>query len=283
MSNQVTREKTLRANIEVHSKLANAGEYQKSPHFKAENIEKVKGLLQRALRNVPPASEAKAIDFGCGTGFIIDLIRDRFSEVHGVDITTDMMKHVDISSGNVFLHETTAENTPFESHTFDFATAYSFMDHLVDYKLFLREAFRVLKPGGTFFSDLNPNREFIMSMDLAEKSPIPVTSPLVLREIQGALHNGDYYAQHFDIDAESLESAEPIKSVDKGFLTDEVYATAREIGFSDCTIEYEWYLGQGKVMHEESKQKADEIDCYLNSIAPASSPLFKYLRFVFVK
>ncbi|MDB4621724.1 class I SAM-dependent methyltransferase [Rubripirellula sp.] len=283
MSKKITREEALRANIEVHSKLANAGEYQKSPHFNSENIEKVRGLLQRVLRDAPPASEAKAIDFGCGTGFIINLIRERFSEVHGVDITQDMMKHVDLTSGNIVLHESPAENTPFENNTFDFATAYSFMDHLVDYQIFLKEAFRVLRPGGTFFSDLNPNREFIMAMDTAECSPIAVTSPLVLREIQGALHNGQYYAQHFNIDAKSLDTAEPIKSADRGFLAGEVYSVARDIGFRHCKVEYEWYLGQGKVMHEESKQKAIEIDNYLNSIAPASSPLFKYLRFVFVK
>lgn len=283
MSELTEKNVTLKANIEVHASLANAGEYQKSPHFRPENIKKVRGLLASATNDVPVAAEAKAIDFGCGTGFIIDLIKDRFSEVHGVDITQDMMKFVDTSSGNITLHESVAENTPFENNVFDFATAYSFMDHLVDYKVFLEEVYRVLKPGGVFFSDLNPNRDFILAMESAENGAIPVGSALVEREIKGALHNGEYYKENFGLNPESLDNAEPIKSNDKGFQANEVFVEAKKIGFSKCVIEYEWYLGQGNIMHEESEAMADSINTYLNSVAPASSPLYKYLRFIFIK
>lgn len=276
-------EETIKANIYVHAFLANSGEYNKSPHFLPENREKVRNILLRLTGACPERN--KVIDFGCGTGFMIHLMHDLFNEVHGVDITQDMMKQVDLSSGNVTLHESLAERTPFDSETFDFATAYSFMDHLLDYDIFLREAYRVLKKGGYFYSDLNPNRDFILAIADAEKlagNSLQITS-IVDREIRGALHNGKHYQETYGMNSELLEKAEPIKTHDKGFSAAEVLATARSIGFSDCRVEFEWFLGQSKVMHEQSQAVSDKIEQYLNSVLPVSTQLFKYLRFVLIK
>ena len=204
-------------------------------------------------------------------------------EVHGVDITQAMMKEVDLSSGNVFLHEATAEQTPFADGHFDFATAYSFMDHLFDAGDFLTEVFRVLKPGGVFFAGLNPNRDFILAMDQAADKAVTGVPPIVAREIQGALHNGDYYQQNFGVDGAMLDKAEPIKAVQKGFDAKEIHDLARRIGFASCRIDYDWFLGQGKVMHEQSFERAEQIHAYLSSILPVASPLFKYLNFVVTK
>ena len=278
-----TREGTLTANIQVHAFLANAGEYQKSPHFRPENQAKIRAILQRLCAELPAGGPRKVIDFGCGTGFLIDLMHELFAELHGVDITPDMMKHVNLRGGKVHLHECQAEHTPFPDNQFEFATAYSFMDHLFDYRDFLREAHRVLKPGGMFYSDLNPNRAFIHAIEQAERARQTGLSGIVEREVLGALHNGAYYEQNFGLSAQLLEQAEPIKSHDKGFDAGEVLAVAREIGFSACRVEYEWFLGQAKVMHEQSSEDADTVDRYLSAVLPVSSGLYKYLRFVFVK
>lgn len=278
-----TKDEAIKANIYVHAFLANAGEYNKSPHFRPENQEKVRNILLRLTAEC--GEKHKVIDFGCGTGFMIHLMTDLFAEVHGVDITQDMMKQVDLSSGNVVLHESLAESTLFADSTFDFATAYSFMDHLVDYRAFLEEAYRVLKKGGVFYSDLNPNRDFIMAIAGAERLAGGVlhTTPIVNREIRGALHNGEYYQQNYGMNAELLEKAEPIKTHNKGFSSVEVLEVANEIGFSDCRVEFEWFLGQAKVMHEQSHDNSNTVEQYLNTVLPVSSHLFKYLRFVFVK
>lgn len=281
--NDTNRDEAIKANIYVHAFLANAGEYQKSPHFRPENRKKVRGILERLVAERRIIANAKVIDFGCGTGFMIDLMKDLFVEIHGVDITLDMMKQIDLSSGNIHLHESLAESTSFESNHFEFATAYSFMDHLFDYRDFLLEAFRILKPGGVFYSDLNPNRAFITAMISVEQTPGPVVTSIVEREIQGALHNGLHYQQSFGMDGKLLEQAEPIKSNDKGFDAGEVLDTARNIGFTECRVEYEWFLGQAKVMHEQSKEQAQVVDQYLNSVLPVSAQLYKYLRFVFIK
>ncbi len=285
ISIQQDKQKILDANIYVHAFLANTGEYQKSPHFRPENQVKVRAILERVILPLNNIQAKKAIDFGCGTGFVIHLMKDLFSEIHGVDITQDMMNHVDLSSGNIFLHESLAENTPFDNESFDFATAYSFMDHLTDYRVFLNEVYRVLKKGGVFYSDLNPNRSFIQAMDNAESKFINTTelSPIVKREIVGALHNGEYYKENFGMDAEMLEQAEPGKTIEKGFDAGETVKFAQSLGFSTCMVEYEWYLGQAKVMHEQSVEISNLVEAYLNSTLPVSESLFKYLRFIFIK
>jgi ubiquinone/menaquinone biosynthesis C-methylase UbiE len=279
------KDEALTANIYIHSFLANAGEYEKSPHYLPENRSKVRGIINRLTSHLSGSPNTKAIDFGCGTGFMIDMIHGCFTEVHGIDITRDMMKFVDLSPGNITLHEGVAENTLFHDETFDFACAYSFMDHLFDYELFLQEAYRVLKKGGVFYSDLNPNRDFATAMQTVEanRPNLEELSPIITREIQGMLHNGEYYENQFGMDPEQLEKAEPIKSRDLGFLADEVLATARRIGFSQSAVEFDWFLGQGKMIHEESSSNIELVNRYLISALPISSSLFKYLRFVFVR
>ncbi len=284
MKNDLNDRETLEANIYVHSELAKTGEYNRSPHFRKENQQKVRKILERLVGNQSWTGNTKAIDFGCGTGFLIHLMRDLFEEVHGVDITPEMMKQVDLSSGNVFLHQVRAEQTPFPDQTFHFATAYSFLDHLCDLTVFLEEVYRVLKPGGVFYSDLNPNREFIRGVErvagLSEQTDVPA---IVKREITGALHNGEYYEKTFGLNAALLEKAEPLKSISKGFCVEELKAIGSEIGFSKCVVEYDWFLGQAKVMHEQPKEDVRVVEAYLSSVLPVSASLFKYLRIVFTK
>ena len=53
--NTVTMDEAIKANIYVHAFLANSGEYNKSPHFRPENQEKVRNVLLRlTAAAVPP-------------------------------------------------------------------------------------------------------------------------------------------------------------------------------------------------------------------------------------
>lgn len=284
-ANRPSRADSVQANIDVHSILAATGEYDRSPHFRPENKAHVRAMLQSLIAPCRGDRPVRAIDFGCGTGFVISLMVDLVDRIDGVDITPEMMRQVDLSSGKVHLHECLAEATPFADSSFDVATAYSFMDHLHDYRDFLREAHRVLRPGGIFYSDLNPNRAFIDAIAGAERrhGADLARYPLVAREVQGALRNGQVYEEAHGIDARRLEAAEPGKTFDRGFDAEEVLATARRIGFTQASVDHEWFLGQSKVMHEGSFAQASDMAAHLRALAPVAGHLFKYLRFVFVK
>ena len=286
MSQRPSPDQTLRANKEIHSHLASSGEYNQSPHFLPENRAAVRAVLEGLVKTLAGRHALRAIDFGCGTGFIIDLVKDLVHRVDGVDITPEMMQQVNTESGNVFLHECVAEDTPFPSNSFHLATAYSFMDHLYDHRKFLSEAYRVLSDGGIFYADLNPNRSFIKALSKLEAdSRFDIGSyPLISREIMGALRNGLHYNAAFGLDATRLEQAEPGKTFDLGFDATEVCEYAREIGFSRVSVEYQWFLGQGKVIHDRAiPGLSDQMAEHLQSILPLTNHLFKYLRFVFIK
>ena len=280
MNKKIKHNEVIAANIEVHNELVKKGEYQKSPHFLEENKKKVRIKLEKIISNL--SSKNKMIDFGCGTGFIIQLIHQNFSEVHGVDISSEMMKHIDKSPGNIYLHESIAEKTSFEDSCFDFASCYSFMDHLLDYKSFLEEVFRVLKLGGIFYSGLNPNRDFILGMSKIEKS-ITFGSSILDNEIKKALHNSEYYKNDLGLSSNLLEKAEPIKSFEKGLNFNEVLVFAKKLGFSKVEVTFDWFLGQSEVSKKQSLNDVEIIEKYLQSLLPFSSPCYKYLSFIFTK
>lgn len=280
---ETLKQKTLDANIEVHSKLVKSGEYNKSPHFRKENKEHVKGVIESIIsEKLKGHNNLKLLDIGCGTGFIISLVSHHFQEVHGVDITADMMAEIDLSAGNIFLKNALAEATGFPENSFDLVTAYSFLDHVIDYKDVLKEAYKVLTPGGVFYSDLNPNREFSHYLENLDNQTKNLPD-VIKREVQSMLHNGEYYEKEFGIDKETLNNAEPEKSINKGFLASEVIKAAKTIGFKEVKIDYCWYLGQGKLINTNTNIDINSVEEYLQMILPASANLYKYLCFKFTK
>lgn len=272
-------QKIVDANILVHS--AMAATYDTSePHFKPENQAVVRKHLEDLRRRTGP----KLLDVGCGTGFVINLAKDLFAEIHGVDVTQAMLDRVNKSGGNITLHRSVAEKTPFADATFDAATAYSFIHHLTDYAEVLREVHRVLKPGGAFYIDLDPNKLFWQAMAAAEKSAaLDQPSDIVRREIASVMHTDDRVEQEFGIPAETFNLAENYKDLQGGIDGAELRAAALAIGYRSCDVGYYWYLGQGAVLHGQSAADAATVERYLLRALPASAPLFKYVRFLLVK
>ena len=277
---KVTRAEALEANIAVHGRLAEMGEYNKSPHFLPENQAKVRGVLQGLIASLTSSGETRMLDFGCGTGFMIHLAHDLVDAIDGIDITQNMLDQVDTTLGNITLTLGEAEHTPYPDNTFDLATAYSFMDHLYDYRPFLAEAYRVLKPGGVLYVDLNPNRAFIDGLAALVERGVEINSPHVLKEIKGALHNADVYDEAFGIDGETLTNAEPGKSFDRGFDGYEVASEAKRIGFSSFDVHHDWFFSEGVVLHQQAEGHAAVVDDYLRMLLPHTSMFYKYLRFV---
>jgi len=266
------------ANIEVHSKMA--GTYDElEPHFRPENQAKVRKVLE-ALRQRAPGG--KLLDLGCGTGFIIHLARDLFSEIHGVDVTQAMLDRVELSPGNIKLHNAPAETLPFADATFDVVSSYAFIHHTEDYWKVLAEASRVLKPGGLCYVDLEPNKQFWDHVGRLS-SDDPKLSPLVQKARASVTETDQQVERDFGIPAETFRQAEFTKAILGGLDAGEIVRRSTELGFKSVEVRREWYLGQAEVMHGRSFEEAARIEEYLRSIAPLSDHLFKYLQFVFVK
>jgi ubiquinone/menaquinone biosynthesis C-methylase UbiE len=268
----------VRSNIEVHTRMADSYD-RDEPHFRPENKTKVKANL---LRIAEQTGTGRLLDIGCGTGFVISLLADTFDEIHGVDPTTAMLEKVDIGRGNVTLHEGVAEALPFPDATFDLVTAYSVLHHLADHRPALAEAARVLRPGGVLYVDLEPNRAFWRSVESVEEhyaNRLEALDEIVAREVQAVLHIESDVHSRFAIDPEVFREAEYIKANLGGFEPLEFEADALGAGFASCTSTYEWFVGQGALIHGPSPADATAVERHLRRALPMSANLFKYLRF----
>lgn len=269
----------IEANIEVHTKMADS--YNSEPHFRPENQEKVRKRIAKLQKKI---NAKNLIDVGCGTGFILNIASDLFDELHGVDATQAMLDKVDLSSGNIKTYNALAQELPFDNDTFDMASSYAFLHHLENYSDVLKEVFRVLKKGGIYYIDLDPNKDFWTTMEtLEQKENNTRYSKIVQKEINSVLHTDKQVMEEFGIEPDIFNNAEYTKSILGGIDPEELCSIALKIGYTNATFEYDWFLGQGTIMHEHSFDEADAIDSYLKSVLPLSKHLFKYIKVVLEK
>jgi ubiquinone/menaquinone biosynthesis C-methylase UbiE len=268
----------LRHNIEVHTRMAESYE-RDEPHYRPENQAKVRSNL---LRVAERTGTARLLDIGCGAGFVINLLRDTFEEIHGLDATQAMLDRIDVSGGNITLHRGVAERLPFDDGWFDLVTAYSVLHHLEDHRRVLAEAARVLRPGGVLYIDLEPNRAFwqaINDVEVTRSDRVGELDEILEREVRAVLHIEEDVYDRFAIAPEVFRSAEYIKSHLGGFAPAEFEADARAAGFSTCQTSHEWFLGQAVLMHGSTPDDAETVERHLRRLLPVTAPLFKYLRF----
>ena len=271
--------KIIEANIEVHTKMADS--YSNEPHFRPENQEKVRKRIEELQKKT---NAKNLLDVGCGTGFVLNIAHDLFDELHGVDATQAMLDKVDLSPGNIKIYNGLAQELPFDNDSFDMASSYAFLHHLENYSDVLEEVFRVLKKGGVYYIDLDPNKDFWTAMDtLEQKENNNKYSAIVQKEINSVLHTDQQVMEEFGIEPDVFNNAEYTKSILGGIDPEELCQIAKEIGYRNAYFEYDWFLGQGTIMHEHSFEEADAIDRYLKMTLPLSKHLFKYIKVVLEK
>jgi ubiquinone/menaquinone biosynthesis C-methylase UbiE len=261
----------LAANIAFHTALAEHYD-RNQPHFRPENVERVDGVLRRMAEETGGGS---LVDLGCGTGFILNLAKRYFARVVGVDITPAMLDRVDMSGGNVEVCLATTDSIPFEDGEFDACTAYGYLHHLYDLRPTFHEAARLLRPGGQFFSDQDPNHFFWELLGpLKGQADI---SGFVEREVAAVTETDERAAAETNLSADDVRLAEYQKMRLGGFRASEVVALLKVAGFSRAEHRYEWYLGQGTVLHQQGASTNEVVETYLRDALPASSHLFKYI------
>ncbi len=105
-------------------------------------------------RGVDFKSTDVALDVGCGAGLQTALLAKRTGKVVGIDVLESVINRAKSEQdqldpgGKIEFRCTPIEQAGFAESSFDKIFSVCVLEHIPDYKSVLREAFRVLKPGG---------------------------------------------------------------------------------------------------------------------------------------
>jgi SAM-dependent methyltransferase len=89
-----------------------------------------------------------ALEVGSGTGFWLNLLHSIVPNLFGLDYSLGMIKEAQRQPAPLTLLRGSAPHLPYRDQTFDLVYCVDAIHHFGDYRRFVLEAFRVLKPGG---------------------------------------------------------------------------------------------------------------------------------------
>jgi len=120
--------------------------------------------LEMEIERLPPASPRarRALEIGCGPGRLMLPLSRHFGEIHGVDISSQMIARARANLAAVpHAHPHHAPNcdlAAFADDSFDFVYSFAVFQHIPSRDVvfgYLRESWRVLKPGGILRCQIN--------------------------------------------------------------------------------------------------------------------------------
>jgi len=132
---------------------------QSNEEFFATGSPTVQQLLPELHRF---AGRDAALEIGCGPGRLMRPLSRYFKEIHGVDVSDDMIRLAKerlANTRNAFPLECSgADLAVYPDDKFDFIYSYAVFQHIPSQDVvfgYLRDSFRVLKPGGVLRCQLN--------------------------------------------------------------------------------------------------------------------------------
>ena len=136
---------------------------QDAEEFFATATEVVAGLKWE-MRRLPAGRPRarRALEIGCGPGRLMRPMSQHFGEIHGVDVSDEMIRRAEANLAHIphaHPHHTSgADLDPFADESFDLVYSYAVFQHIPSRDVvmqYLREAVRVLKPGGIIRAQIN--------------------------------------------------------------------------------------------------------------------------------
>ena len=150
-----------RAREDAHYYVAFGGRNQDEEAFLATAAEVV-AAIEFELQRLPVTRNRKALEIGCGPGRLIKPLSRHFSEIHGVDVSDEMIGLARACLRGIphaHVHATNGSSLDrFAAESFDIVYSYAVFQHIPDREVvseYMREIVRVLKPGGVFRGQFN--------------------------------------------------------------------------------------------------------------------------------
>ncbi|MFN0118925.1 MAG: bifunctional 2-polyprenyl-6-hydroxyphenol methylase/3-demethylubiquinol 3-O-methyltransferase UbiG [Blastocatellia bacterium] len=110
-------------------------------------------ISEMEAHNMPRDDRTRVLDIGCGAGFLANPLAAHGYDVTGLDASRESLAVAaahDTTGKAHYLHGD-ATRLDFPPGTFDVVTAMDFLEHVEDPSQVVREAARMLRPGGLFF------------------------------------------------------------------------------------------------------------------------------------
>lgn len=107
-------------------------------------------LVERAR---PIGASDRILDLGCGTGIVARVLRERLggaANIMGLDASAPMLEKARSIAPEIVFREGNAMTLPFTDHSFELVLCQEMLQFVPDRAGALREARRVLSPGGRF-------------------------------------------------------------------------------------------------------------------------------------
>lgn len=234
-----------RANVLYHDAAARSYDEKWAISFDERCIGYVR---RRAERMLPEPRYGKVLEAGAGTGFfLLNLWQAGFvREAHATDISPGMvaasLENARRLGCDLRARTADAEGLPYPDASFDLVVGHAFLHHLPEPREFLREAFRVLRPGGTVFVAGEPTRVgdrlargagrlVSEAFRLAERARPGLRRPPLNGAPAGGESEDDRILRdlEFEVDLHTFEPAE-------------VAEWARQMGFAGVRVESEELL-----------------------------------------
>lgn len=102
-------------------------------------------------------NDAHLLEVGFGSGYGAGFLSETIENVTATDISEDTLAFASTLYQKVNFRIASGTSLPFENNSFDCVISFQVIEHIHDSVLFLREVFRVLKPGGEVYLT-TPNR-----------------------------------------------------------------------------------------------------------------------------
>jgi SAM-dependent methyltransferase len=148
-----------RAREDAHYFVAFGRRDQDDEEFFATGADLVREL-ENELKRLPRC--VRALEIGCGPGRLMRPMSRHFGEIHGVDVSDEMIARAREKLRGVphaFAHHASGSDlSMFPDEYFDFVYSYAVFQHIPSAEVvfsYLRETVRVLKPGGVAHLQIN--------------------------------------------------------------------------------------------------------------------------------
>lgn len=106
------------------------------------------------------------LEVGAGNGFFLEIAKENNWNINGTEVSNQCIE--ECSKKGIELNKGELENIQYPDNHFDIIVAVELIEHLIDPKSFLKECYRILRPGGLMYIT-TPNFNSILRYRLKDQ------------------------------------------------------------------------------------------------------------------